>query len=262
MRVLAWMILCATANATLPNVMLILTDDQDIMLGSMDADGPMQKTIKMLVKPGTNFDNAFVNTPICCPSRAEIQTARYMHNTKVLGNNCGGVDYINGPEKLNVAHYAKKMGYTTFYAGKYMNNYGKREIGGVKHIPDGWDQWYGLVGNSKYYNYSVSNNGIEEKHGSDYHQDYFTDRIANRSLEFLANVTAHQSPFFMMVATPASHGPNTPAPQYEQTYAGRKAPRLPSYNVTGQKDKHYLLRKIVHMDQQHANVSDVYFQRR
>jgi N-acetylglucosamine-6-sulfatase len=47
----------------------------------------MQKAIKLLVEPGTNFDNALANTPICCPSRAEIQTGRYMHNTKVLGHN-------------------------------------------------------------------------------------------------------------------------------------------------------------------------------
>ena len=43
-----------------------------------------------------------------------------MHNTKVFGNSCGGKVFIDGPEKLNVAHYAKAMGYTTFYAGKYL----------------------------------------------------------------------------------------------------------------------------------------------
>eukprot|EP01052_Picozoa_sp_SAG31_P034392 SAG31_NODE_4013_length_3665_cov_2.254907_2_plen_126_part_00 len=54
-------------------------------------------------------------------------------------------------------------------------------------------RWYGLVGNSKYYDYTVctGNNG-SEVHGSDYAADYFTDRIANRTLEFLANVTAHK----------------------------------------------------------------------
>jgi hypothetical protein len=34
-----------------------------------------------------------------------------------------------------------------------------------------------------------------------------------------------------MMGTPASHGPNDPAPQYEESYAGLKAPRLPSWNV-------------------------------
>ena len=57
--------------------------DQDLLLGSMSEDGPMQKTINLLVKNGTWFNNAFAGTPICCPSRAEIQTGRYMHNIGV-----------------------------------------------------------------------------------------------------------------------------------------------------------------------------------
>ena len=52
-------------------------------------------------------------------------------------------------------------------------------------------------------------------HGQNYATDYFTDVIANRSYEFLANTTRDypNDPFFMMLATPASHGPNTAAPQ-------------------------------------------------
>lgn len=247
-----------------PNILFVLTDDQDQLLGSMDPDGPCQTILKHVGTAGATFKNAFVNTPICCPSRAEIQTGRLMHNTKVLDNKCGGMDFVNGAEKLNVAASLKAHDaeYATFYAGKYLNNYASKDVGGVKRVPPGWDQWYGLVGNSKYYDYTVSNNGVAEKHGSDYADDYFTDRVANRSLEFMSHALRKGKPFFMMVATPASHEPNTPAPQYAETYAGRKAPRLPSYNVTGQHDKHYLLREIIPLDEGHANVSDVFFQRR
>jgi len=241
----------------------VLTDDQDIILGSMDPDGPMQKTRKLVVDKGAYFTNGFATTPICCPSRAEITSGRYMHNTRVYGNDCGGMDWVDGPEKLNVATYLNDAGYTTYYAGKYLNNYGSPKVGGCAHVPPGWDQWYGLVGNSKYYDYTVctGNNG-SEVHGSDYAEDYFTDRIANRTLEFLANVTARKTPFFAMTGTPASHGPNDPAPQYSETYAGMKSPRLPSWNVAPNPDKHYLLRHVLPMDEQHANVSDVFFQRR
>lgn len=250
------------------NVIFILTDDQDVMLGSMDPAGPMPKTRKLLVEQGAWFDNAFASTPICCPSRAEIQTGRYMHSIKVYDNGCGGVDFQKGPEKQNIAHYMRGAGYTNFYAGKYLNNYGAPKVGGVEHIPEGWDQWYGLVGNSKYYNYTVSNNGAAEAHGDKYADDYFTDYLANKSLAFLrghfgGGANPDQGgPVFMMVATPACHGPNDPAPQYEETYAGRTSPRLPSWNKAPQPDKHYMMRQIVPMDETHINVSDVFFQRR
>lgn len=118
------------------------------------------------------------------------------------------------------------------------------------------------MGNSKYYNYVVSNNGVAEKHGHDYDKDYFTDRICNKSLEFLGTAISAKKPFLIMLGTPASHGPNEPAPQYAETYAGRLAPRLPSWNKAPQPDKHALLRKIVPMTERHINVSDVFFQRR
>ena len=47
------------------------------------------------------------------------------------------------------ATYLKNAGYRTMYAGKYLNQYGRKSEGGVEHIPDGWDWWAGLVGNSK-----------------------------------------------------------------------------------------------------------------
>lgn len=36
------------------------------------------------------------------------------------------------------------------------------------------------VGNSQYYNYSLSVNGEEEKHGDSYEADYLTDLIVSR----------------------------------------------------------------------------------
>lgn len=246
-------------DRSMPNVVFVFTDDQDWVLGSMEA---MPNTRRLIMEEGTTMTNAFATTPICCPSRAEVQTGRYMHNTKVFGNACGGTDWQDGPEKFNVGWYAQQQGYATLYAGKYLNNYGSAAVGGVAHVPRGWNQWLGLVGNSKYWNYSISNNGVEEKHGHDYSVDYYTDLVANQSLAFLKNATDNALPFFMMLGTPASHGNNDPAPQYEQSYAGRTAPRSASWNKAPQPDKHWLLRSVQPMDANHINVSDVYYQRR
>ena len=44
----------------------------------------------------------------------------------------------------------------------------------------------------------------------------------------------------MYVSTPAPHRPATPAPQYNNTFANRTAPRTPSYHFEG-KDKHWII---------------------
>jgi len=50
----------------------------------------------------------------------------------------------------------------------YVCQYGYRKTGGVTHVPAGWDWWIGLVGNSRYYNYTLSVNGTAVFHSDDY----------------------------------------------------------------------------------------------
>ena len=61
-----------------PNIVLILTDDQDTTMGSTK---PMVEARKIIADAGVEFQNAFTTSPICCPSRASILTGRYLHNT-------------------------------------------------------------------------------------------------------------------------------------------------------------------------------------
>ena len=80
------------------NIVMFLTDDQDLVLNGLE---PMPKTRKWF-EDGQNFENAFVSTPVCCPSRSSLLTGRYQHNTNVVNNsrlgNCYGDEWISGLE--------------------------------------------------------------------------------------------------------------------------------------------------------------------
>ncbi|KAM9841775.1 glucosamine (N-acetyl)-6-sulfatase (Sanfilippo disease IIID), b [Aulostomus maculatus] len=224
------------------NILLILADDQDVQLGGLT---PMKKTKMLIGDAGATFVNAYTVTPLCCPSRSSILTGQYPHNHQVRNNslsgNCSSPLWQKGPESQAFPFYLSKQKYQTFFAGKYLNQYGKKESGDVGHVPPGWDQWFALVGNSQYYNYTLSVNGKEEKHGDVYDTDYLTDLITNRSLNFLDN-RSPQHPFFLMLSPPAPHSPWTAAPQYQKEFADVKAPRDGSFDKPGT-GKHWLLRQ-------------------
>ena len=66
-------------GAPQPSIFMLLTDDQDLRLGSMQA---MPYPRAHLVNEAVNLTNFFVNTPICCPSRATLLSGRMNHNNK------------------------------------------------------------------------------------------------------------------------------------------------------------------------------------
>ncbi|CAG5112325.1 Oidioi.mRNA.OKI2018_I69.chr2.g6551.t1.cds [Oikopleura dioica] len=228
-----------------PNIVFILTDDLDVAMGGMT---PLEKTRRLLGEAGATFSNAFASTPICCPSRSTILSGRYQHNTKVLNNtvdgNCSSQAWQDNIEPSTIGARLQPLGYKTFYAGKYLNMYGlKRSPGGVGHVPKGWDSWNALVGNSRYYNYSISRNGKEEKHGDDFNKDYLTNLVANDSVAFINSMKA-DTPFFMIVAPPAPHEPWDSDPKYADLYQNLTAPRDNQQWNIHRADAHWVVRNV------------------
>ncbi|NXU22213.1 GNS sulfatase, partial [Thalassarche chlororhynchos] len=207
---------------------------------------PLKKTNALIAQMGITFLNAYVPSALCCPSRASILTGKYPHNHHVVNNtlegNCSSRLWQKIQEPYTFPVLLKTMcGYQTFFAGKYLNEYGAEDAGGVGHVPPGWSFWYALEKNSKYYNYTLSVNGKARRHGENYSVDYLTDVLANMSLDFL-EYKSNFEPFFMMISTPAPHSPWTAAPQYTKSFQNVSAPRNSNFNIHG-KNKHWLIRQ-------------------
>lgn len=69
-----------TKPAKRPNILFIITDDQDLTLGSTEYT---PRTARHIKDKGTFFRNHFVTTALCCPSRVSLWTGRQAHNTNV-----------------------------------------------------------------------------------------------------------------------------------------------------------------------------------
>jgi arylsulfatase A-like enzyme len=216
-----------------PNFVFILTDDQDVEMDSLQ----YQPKLRSLVgEQGVTFNEMYASVPVCCPSRSSLYSGMFQHNNGVVGNsipaNCSSTTWQNVHETRSFAVSLQEAGYLTSFAGKYLNCYGFPAVGGVAHIPPGWTNWQGLVGNSIYYGYTLSNNGVAEKHGNDYLADYLPNLVLNKSIAFIESAAKTGKPFFAYLSPPAAHGPADPAPQYADLYPDVKAPRYPNYNAS------------------------------
>jgi len=241
-----------------PNIVIFMTDDQDVMLGTMNV---MTKTKEELINPGATFKNAFTTSPICCPSRSSFLTGLYAHSHSVLTNTllCGSELWKKTHENRTFAKYLSEAGYSTGYFGKYLNEY-KGD-----YVPPGWDMWQGLVKNSRYYNYTLIRNGKRETHRNDYSKDYLTDLVVNRSMEYFreAKQSDRHRPVMTMMSFPAPHGPEAGAPQYQNMFENVTSHITPSYNYGPNPDKHWIINHIkTEMDSTQHHFSQLLQQKR
>jgi N-acetylglucosamine-6-sulfatase len=233
--------IAASTQSARPNILFILTDDQDVATLRF-----MPSVQTLLAAEGLTLSNTFAVQPLCCPSRASILRGQYPHNTKILHNEppLGGFAKFRdlGHEASTLATWLQAAGYRTALMGKYLNGYPTADD--PSYVPPGWNEWYGAnEGPTRYFNYRMTENGKVISYG-DSPSDYRTDVLTAKALSFIEKRDRNATqPFFLYFSVPAPHadargdGPAIPAPRHLGAFGDVAAPRPPSFNEVDIGDK-------------------------
>ena len=213
-----------------PNIVLILTDDQ-----------PFESLAHMPYVSGRGdwirFENAFLNTPLCCPTRATLLNGRYSHVNGVETN----FDGRKFRDRSTIATWLRKAGYRTGFFGKYLNGYPWGRRGG-RYVPPGWNRWLAFNGLPRYYDYQLNKRGDRGgladtvQRGSD-ERAYSTDFLARKATRFIGRAAKRRAPFFAFLSFFAPHGPQVPAPRHAAAFQGTPVPEPANFNEQDRSDK-------------------------
>ncbi|KAI0376672.1 Arylsulphatase [Hypomontagnella monticulosa] len=232
-----------------PNIVFILTDDQDLHMNSLDY---MPFVHKHLIDHGTSFKRHFCTTALCCPSRVTLWTGKAAHNTNVTNvvPPYGGYPKFvsQGLNDKYLPVWLQEAGYRTYYTGKLfnahtVNNYDSPHAAGwtaSDFLLDPFTYWYM---NSTYQRNHDPPVSFEGRHT--------VDVIEEKALGLLDEAHEAGKPFFLGVAPVSPHSnlwspkfkdgghseleeieftPPVPAERHAKLFEGTKVPRTSNFN--------------------------------
>jgi len=189
------------------NVIFILSDDQGVWAsGCYGNDEIKTPNIDKLAEEGIRFENFFVATPVCSPSRATILTGK-------IPSQHGIHDWIKkgnvGPDAIS--YLEGEVCYTDIFAknGWSCGISGKWHLGNSQIPQHGFVDWYVHQTGGGDYNKApmVKNGQLIIENG------YITDRITDMAIEYLEKYVKNNIPFYLSVHYTAPHSPWTGHPE-------------------------------------------------
>jgi arylsulfatase A-like enzyme len=191
-----------------PNIVFILSDDQGV--NDVGCYGSEIRTphIDSLAHEGAKFDNFYVASSICTPSRFSFLTGKYPSRSK--DELLGALMYLSDEnrglrqEETTIASVLQKVDYSTALIGKWHLGHGEKEFLPTRH---GFSIFKGHTGGCiDFYTMSYGNQKdwyegeeIVDKTG------YATDLITDEAVEYIKNPARKQNPFFLLLAYNAPH---------------------------------------------------------
>lgn len=192
-----------------PDLVLIVADDlRPDVLGP--AGHPVVRTphIDRLAAGGAWFENAFVVSPQCSPSRATILTGTHLHVHGVHDNAPG-----RSMKEPTVAEILHGAGYETAFVGKW-------HIGERWEPQPGFDRWVAFEGQGEYFDVELNVDGeIVRSRG------YSTEVLTDYAVRWLERERVR--PSLLVLALKSVHRPLEPPRRDRRRYA-RAAIELPA----------------------------------
>ena len=190
-----------------PNVICILTDDQGIWAAGCYGNTEIRTpNIDRIASTGIRFDNFFVSTPVCSPSRATLLTGR-------IASQHGVHDWIRegnvGPDAAS--YIENERTYTDIMAeyGWDCGLTGKWHLGNSRIPQHGFSYWFTHQFGGGSYNDApmVRNGALITAPG------YVTHVITDDALAYIDRHAHGDHPFYLGVHYTAPHSPWTGHPQ-------------------------------------------------
>jgi N-acetylglucosamine-6-sulfatase len=180
-----------------PNIVFIMTDDQAWNVLGIDGRYEFMRTpnLDRLCREGLVFENAFVTTSLCSPSRACYMTGSYAHTHGVYINTLCDPD----PNVPFLPKVLQEIGYETAFLGKWHMKHGAQPRAG-------FDYWLSFDGQGKYINPPLNENGRDFTE-----EGYMTDILTDYAIHWLEK--PKKKPFCLFLWHKAVHAPFTPAPR-------------------------------------------------
>jgi len=166
-----------------------------------------------LAARGVVFDNAFVTTSLCSPSRASLLTGLYAHKHGVLVNET--VDL--SPSIPTYPQILQKAGYETAFVGKW-------HMDAHTDAPrPGFDHWVSFRGQGVYEDPLINENGrVVQRYG------YITDILTDYAVAWLRQPRSR--PFLLVLSHKAPHNPAVPAARHAAALPDASMPEPPNYS--------------------------------
>ncbi|RMZ75260.1 hypothetical protein DV737_g5387, partial [Chaetothyriales sp. CBS 132003] len=243
----------AKAGTRKPNIVFILTDDQDLHLNSLDF---MPNVQKQLIEKGSLYERHYATIALCCPSRVSLWTGRAAHNTNVTDVNppYGGYPKFvsQGFNEAWLPLWLQDAGYNTYYTGKLFNAHTVANYDSP--FPSGFNGSDFLLDPYTYQYLNATFQHNQDKPVS-HEGEYSTDVLTSKAYGLLdeAIAAAVDRPFFVTVAPNAPHSnveftedwvnidgesvasaikttPPVPAARHAHLFPDAIVPRTPNFN--------------------------------